>query len=427
MRGLRVLRLTPFFYHATSESWPAQYDPVGGQQTQCYLQSLWLAERGVEQLVLTLGFPGLPDEYYAHPLVKVKRARYSFPEWRSRTSGLVGLTKNWWLAVRHSCQRLRADRSWRPDLVHIHADGQIDTLRLVPWAGKLFECPVVLTVHCSRLSNYRPMNWLDHLWHSRVQQAERLALQAANAIICLSERTREVLHVAARDAADRIHLIPDCVDVNELRAAAHGEAASLTCKGLGLVDRRPLIAFIGRIAPEKGWRDVVRFMKTTPASGWHVIFVGDGPERKRLTRTIAAAELCRHALITGFVSRSAVAAILAAADCVIMPSVHEEFGGVAIEALALGIPVVGYAVGGLATTLRMIDSRLAVPPGDVEALVRMAGAAIAEQPSLLETVQRAPEIIRQRFGIDQVMPMVHALYQKLVGVPPPQACPESHE
>jgi glycosyltransferase involved in cell wall biosynthesis len=58
----------------------------------------------------------------------------------------------------------------------------------------------------------------------------------------------------------------------------------------------------------------------------------------------------------------------AAADVFVMPSLHESFGQTAVEAMACGVPVVGFAAGGIAETVRDGQTGYLAPVGDVGAL-----------------------------------------------------------
>ncbi|MCA6221630.1 glycosyltransferase [Photorhabdus antumapuensis] len=69
------------------------------------------------------------------------------------------------------------------------------------------------------------------------------------------------------------------------------------------------------------------------------LVVGDGPQRHRLEETIAQHQLESQFTITGFIPNDQVATAIAACHVIVMPSEHEEFGGVSIEATAVGVPV----------------------------------------------------------------------------------------
>jgi len=79
--------------------------------------------------------------------------------------------------------------------------------------------------------------------------------------------------------------------------------------------------------------------------------------------------------------RRDVAACLAAADVVALPSLQEGLGVAALEAMAAGRPVVASRVGGLAEAVVHEETGLLVPPGDPTALAT-ALARLARDPGL---------------------------------------------
>jgi glycosyltransferase involved in cell wall biosynthesis len=64
----------------------------------------------------------------------------------------------------------------------------------------------------------------------------------------------------------------------------------------------------------------------------------------------------------------------------VVPSLHEAFGLVALEAMACGIPVIAAAVGGLKEIVQDGESGLLVPPGDAAALAQALTALLANEP-----------------------------------------------
>ena len=88
---------------------------------------------------------------------------------------------------------------------------------------------------------------------------------------------------------------------------------------------------------------MVEILKDAPNA--RLVLAGDGPERQRLRRTgrCAADSPTRVQILSG---PNDVAALYAASDLAILPSVSEGFPGGAIEALAAGLPIVATPNGG---------------------------------------------------------------------------------
>src|SRR3712207_7374469 len=88
-----------------------------------------------------------------------------------------------------------------------------------------------------------------------------------------------------------------------------------------------------------------------PAS---LVVVGDGPDRERV-HALAAGLPRVH--LTGFVEHTAVPAVLASLDVLVLPSAYEEMGSVLVEAMVAGLPVVASDVGGIPEVVRDGETR----------------------------------------------------------------------
>lgn len=116
---------------------------------------------------------------------------------------------------------------------------------------------------------------------------------------------------------------------------------------------------------------------------WHVI--GDetlDPEHAAAFReAVAASPVSDRVHVQGAASEQDVRAAYARADVVLCPSRFETSGMVAREALAAGVPVLGFRVGGLPETLGALSATCLVPAGDFAAL-RMRLQEVLTTPRL---------------------------------------------
>jgi glycosyltransferase involved in cell wall biosynthesis len=121
--------------------------------------------------------------------------------------------------------------------------------------------------------------------------------------------------------------------------------------------RGELVGFVGRLVPEKGVRDLLGF-------GKRLLCIGSGPLEGEVHAAGARIELA-HTLeeLAGAFEQMAVLAIPSRTT----QSWKEQFGRVAVEAMAAGVPVVAYDSGALAEVIG--DSGVLVPEGDRAALV----------------------------------------------------------
>jgi glycosyltransferase involved in cell wall biosynthesis len=124
--------------------------------------------------------------------------------------------------------------------------------------------------------------------------------------------------------------------------------------------------FAGRLTAQKGLRTALDAVALVP--GASLVLVGDGPERAELEGRAAAAEIDGRVRFLGARPRDEVVRLLAGARAALLPSDWENLPHAAVEALAVGTPVVATAVGGVPEVVRDDVNGLLVAPGDADAL-----------------------------------------------------------
>lgn len=181
-------------------------------------------------------------------------------------------------------------------------------------------------------------------------------------VIAVSDAVRAQL---LRDgiAPDHVVTIPSAVDVAGLLAARRpGERARL-----GLPEGSRLAVTAAALSPEKGHRTLLAaaaiLRPVLPDLHWAL--AGVGPEREALAGEAARLGVGDRLHWLGQVED--VAPLLAEADLAVVPSLSEGLGTAALEALALGVPLVASSVGGLVEILSD-GAGVGVPPGDGPAL-----------------------------------------------------------
>src|SRR5207245_8094659 len=161
-------------------------------------------------------------------------------------------------------------------------------------------------------------------------------------------------------------ILPSGVPPAELRARAPARAVARA--RLGLPRDAFVVAGLGRFVPVKGFDLLVAALPALAAAvpSARVVLVGDGPERTALEAQATGLGVRERLLVTGAASDVAVG--LAAADALAAPSRNEGMGRALVEAMALGLPVVGTEVGGIPAVVADGETGRLVPPGDAAAL-----------------------------------------------------------
>lgn len=406
-----VLRLTPHFYwpQLQNTGWPVPFDTIGGMQTQIFRQTLGLSNLGVKQTVLTLKVPGTPDDWHWNERVTVRGVRVPVFPMRSRTRGMMDLNVSWALGVVSDVLRHHPSC----DIVHVHCSGVSWPLLVGMSVSRLLKARLVLTIHCSILATYEAMHALDHALQPIARNVERMALRRADHTVVLSPRVRQALLEKTKMPAEALSIIPDSLDVDLFRSWATAEAIADFRQRFNLTAACPIITYVGRIAREKGWRHLVEIAERLKHRPFHLLICGDGNERDLLEAELARRGLSDYCTITGYLPQETIPATLAVSSVLILPSTHEEFGGVLIEAMAMLVPPVAFAVGGVPDTVQDGKTGLLVPAGDIAAMVG-AIERLLDDPAFAKRLGDAGLVhVQRNFTLDAACHALYEIYQRI--------------
>jgi glycosyltransferase involved in cell wall biosynthesis len=253
----------------------------------------------------------------------------------------------------------RLFRRARPALVHTHTSKAGFVGRL---AARLAGVPAVI---------HQPHGHVFYgYWGPRrtalFVALERLAARWTDTIVTLTPREAEE-HLERRIGRPAQYaVVPSGVPTAALRAAAPTRAAARA--RLGLAADAFVIAGVGRLVAIKGFDLLVAALPAVLARvpSACLLLIGDGEARAALEARAVALGVAARLRITGALDD--VTAALAAADVLAAPSRNEGMGRVLVEAMALGLPVVGAAVGGIPDVIVDGECGRLVPAEDVGAL-----------------------------------------------------------
>lgn len=296
------------------------------------------------------------------------------------------------LPARHALQRMWTLR--RPDLVQVVTEGPLGWSAVA--AARKLSLPVVTEFHTNfhSYSRYYGMGWLK-------QPVEAYLRRFHNkGAVCLVPTAELAAHLTERGIR-RVEVVARGVDTR-LFSPVHRSSALRSSWGVN--DRTLVVTVVGRIAPEKNLALAVRAFEALrqQVPDARMLFVGDGPARGALQAAHPAF------VFAGMRTGEDLAAHYASADLFMFPSLTETFGNVTTEALASGLPVIGFDYAAAAGRVRSGHNGWLAKPGDeaafIDAVVRVGsdrsllnGLAQHARPSVLDAEWSA--IARQLAGI----------------------------
>jgi glycosyltransferase involved in cell wall biosynthesis len=234
---------------------------------------------------------------------------------------------------------------------------------------------------------------------------ERKNLEQAAAIHVTSAREAEEA-AAFGFQFRRVVEIPNGVDVD---AQVGGHIAPAVAEA---VAGKPYVLFLGRLSWKKGLDRLLAALARLPDA--RLVIAGNDEERYRgfLDRQIERLALADRVTFVGAVNSADKTALFAGAQLMVMPSYSENFGNVAVEAIAAGVPVIATPEVGVATAIADGGAGL-VAEGTPEPLASAIHQLLTDAPRRRAMAAAGPVLARQRFDWATVAAQMEALYQSI--------------
>jgi glycosyltransferase involved in cell wall biosynthesis len=286
-------------------------------------------------------------------------------------------------------------RSFAPDIVH--------TWR--PWGNLLGRWAAAVSSPAALIATAHSPHETPEGWHAWLQG--RLHRRTARWVApCPSLADQWAARGVPRE---KLVVIPPAV---ALENGSHDGAA--VRQGLRLPPAARLIVCAGRLLPRNGIKDAIWTLDILKYldPNIYLAVAGDGPQRDRLHQFARGIRVADHVRFLG--ARQDIAALLRAADVVWVPGQVDDVPLVALEAMAVGRPVVASRLSGIAAAVIDGATGFLVPPGDKPALARQTRLLLEDAQLRQRLGEAGRKHVAQHFLPEQMVERHLALYRQVL-------------
>ncbi len=287
--------------------------------------------------------------------------------------------------------------------------------------GERLGIPVAQIFHAMGLTKRRHQRDADTSPDGRID-VELDVLRRADRFIaqCPSEQA-ELVDDYLVDP-DRVVVIPSAVNTETFHPIDQMKAR----QRIGLETDGPVVAYVGRMVPRKGVRNLIRaaaLLIEHDRMPIRILAVGgetadpdpdQTPEIGELQRLATELGISQHVTFTGKRQPEDLHLYYGAADVVVTTPWYEPFGLTPLEAMACGRPVVGSAVGGLTFTISEGITGYLVPPKDPQALAGRLRQLLVDSPLRDRMGRQARRRVLEGFTWPLVAERTARLYEDLI-------------
>jgi len=371
-------------------SWEFPPRGTGGIAAQVAGLSASLAAAGHEVVVLTIA--DRPAELSARPPdgVRVLRALVDLP-WLPPAEVVTRVA-----SANHGVTKLGARfagdlAGWEPDVVHGH-DWQLG------WAADSlaarYGVPFVLTMHGTERVRHGGQLPLGH--PTDINSIEWWLAFQAQRLIAPTRFVVEQLITGFELDLDHVVHIPNGIDPSLWRPAGR----SSTAEG----PRAPLVVSWGRVQYEKGFQVLSRAMHELRSRVPDIrsVIAGRGSYLPELQTQIDVEGVSDIVELPGFLDDADLRSLVHRCGCVVIPSLYEPFGIVALEALAAGAPLIVARTGGLAELVAGTHAGVTFEPGNPDDLADAIEQVLSNDDLATILVANARDLVERKYAWDAI-------------------------
>jgi glycogen(starch) synthase len=381
-------------------SWDFPPRTTGGTGAHVAGLSEGLSRAGHEVVVITIAAKPAEFEAKQPDSTRVIRTLVDLP-WLP-PSDKIARTASANHAATKVGSRLTGDLAgWIPDIVHGH-DWRLG------WAADSlafqYNVPFVLTMHGTE--RVRHGGQLPAGAPTDISSIEWWLAFQADRMIAPTRFIVEQLVTGFELSADHVVHIPNGIDPDLWRPTPSDDNT------IPASDEAPLVLAWGQVKYEKGFQVLARAIYELRSRIPEVrsVIAGRGTYLPELQTQIDVEGVSDIIELPGFLRDSELRRLVHRSNCVVVPSLYEPFGIVALEALAAGAPLIVADTGGLAELIEGTNAGITFEPGNPDELANAIERVLNDDELAKSLRSNARELVEQKYAWDAIATATAAVY-----------------
>lgn len=354
---------------------------VGGAERQLYLWLANLDRDRFDPVVLTL-HPG-HDDFWEKPIRELGIPLFEIPQRANR------LARLW--------QIVMVLRSYKPSLIH---GWHVFSGVYAGLAAKMLGAKSLAGIRSSFL-------------HLKSGPETKLMRKFCDAVIANSQAAASDYQEGQRSTKQKVFVVQNAVENNFLdREVARAELIGL----FSLAPDSIWLVSIGRMDPLKRFDTLIRVCSELNKSGfdYHLVLIGDGPEREKLMSMVKGLGLSEQVTFTGEVPDAS--RWLPAFDVFCFPSIAEGSPNVVMEAALAGLPIAAWDLPFNREILSEPKFALLAEAGNVQDMLDALVQLITSESLRKNLGTAAQEHIRASFSLYRYIDSMTAVYENILDI-----------
>lgn len=344
--------------------------------------------QGFKPMILSAGDPGIDEK----PLeAEARGLGLPVKKWRMKPG----------LNLREAKSIIRWAHHQGYELMHSH--GYKFNILAGVWPRRM-RPPLVTTLH----GYVRAPRW-SKMW--LYEMLDRLILLRMQAVILVNENMESDLG-RALDGSERVHIIPNGVDIGSIENKARSELPPSLDHFFKT--HNPVILGVGRLSREKAFDRLIEGFSTVredyPRAG--LLIVGEGRLRNQLEILARSHGLGENVLMPGYFDN--VPALMMSSSALVIPSRTEGLPIALLESMALRLPIIASAVGAMPQALDNGAGGWLIEEANSQKVAEALRACLRDLSQTEKKVQRARHKVEEAYSSSAMAAAYSDIYQRMV-------------